>query len=194
MSTKQNRTPRRRSVESAKRHREFRTNFERYVSDSSPLVTYIIANHLWLEHLLLSCLKTALPAPAAVQRCRFSFPALVALCEAHNLIRADFGNVLLQINALRNKYAHRMSYNPRDAEVTALIKALREMKPFFYASFLPPSEHEMARAMAAVSGHLERQAQKLGVPDMGLPRMKRSHQNGTKKVGARNPARTRRDR
>jgi len=142
-------------------------NFKKHVIDASPLITYIISNHLWLEHLLIRSLFAALPKPEALfQHGTPSFPMLVALCEAHSIIESDFAEVLRKVNALRNKFAHRLSFEPKEAEVEALLKALREMNTPFLVSFVPPSEKEMMLALASISGYLERRAIEIGATEL----------------------------
>ena len=83
-----------------------RTPFETDVTGASPLISYVLSAHLWLEHPLDQCLRIALPNPDAMFRGRaLSFPTLVALAEAHSILEADFAEVLLRVNALRNKFA-----------------------------------------------------------------------------------------
>ena len=144
------------------------TSFREKVLDANPLITYVISNHLWLEHLLICCLRTVLPSPDALFRARNpSFPLLVNLCEAHCIIAPDFANVLRKVNALRNKFAHRMLFDPNLEEVGALLRALREMDEPFLVSFVPASEREMAIALASISGYLERLARDIGAENIG---------------------------
>jgi hypothetical protein len=144
------------------------TSFGKKVLDANPLIEYVISNHLWLEHLLVRCLRNVLPNPDALFRSRSPvFPLLVDLCEAHCIIGPDFANVLRKVNALRNKFAHRMSFEPDLEEVEALLRAMREMDEPFFVTFVPASEQEMAIAIASISGYLERLANGTGTEDAG---------------------------
>ena len=145
-----------------------KSNFEEHVIDASPVITYIISTHLWIEYILVRCMETVLPNPDALFKNQVpSFHLLVSLSEAHDIIAPDFANVLRKVNALRNKFAHRLDFEPPLAEVEALLRALREMDEFFHVSLLPGSEREMALALASIAGYLERKAKEIGVTGMG---------------------------
>lgn len=127
------------------------------------MITYVVANHLWMEHLLLKCLDTVLKKPEAI--CRNgqpSFAVLISLCEAHGLIPDDVANVLRKANALRNRYAHRLAFEPDGKEIRELIKALAAMRQPFIIDLTPPTEHSMMRALVSLSGYLERLALEMG--------------------------------
>ena len=146
-----------------------KNNFEKYVTSANPIITYVISNHLWLEHLLVRCLIAVLPNPEALFRSSRipRFPLLVDLCEAHDIIASDFANVLRKVNALRNKFAHRIQFEPDQKEVEALLRALREMEQPFLLSSVPASERELAIAFASINGYLERCAREIGATDIG---------------------------
>ena len=122
-----------------------KSGFKKHVIDSNSIITYIISTHLWIEYLLTRCLETILPNPDALFTDRPpSFYLLVSLCEAHDIIAPDFANVLRKVNALRNKFAHQLNFEPQQQEVDAILKALREMDKPFHMSYVPGSEKEMA--------------------------------------------------
>ncbi|MCI5123573.1 MAG: hypothetical protein D3925_03625 [Candidatus Electrothrix sp. AR5] len=144
------------------------TNFSKTVLDANPFIAYVISNHLWIEHLMILCLQNVLPNPDAIFRSRCpSFALLVNLCEAHRIIEPDFANVLRKVNALRNKFAHRMSFEPDLKEAEALLGALKNMNEPFLLSFVPASEREMAIALASISGYLEKLSSNIGSKDSG---------------------------
>ena len=148
--------------------RSAKSNFERLVTRTDRPIAFVIANHLWIEHILIECLRVSLPRPAALLDPRSPpFPLLVDLCEAHGILEPDFAVVLRKLNALRNKFAHNLAFKPTMPEVEAVQRALREMKDAFFSSFVPPSENTLLKCLAAISGHLELRAQKLGVRGMG---------------------------
>jgi len=131
-------------------------------------ITLVVANHLWIEHILTECLRKSLARPSALlDRRSPPFPLLVALCEALGIVEPDFAEVLRRVHALRNQFVHKLAFEPKMKEVEALQRALSEMKTPFYASYVPPSEHEMMRCMASISGFLERRAKDIGVPGLG---------------------------
>jgi hypothetical protein len=144
------------------------TSFSEAVLDANPFIAYVISNHLWIEHLMILCLQNVLPNPDAIFRPRGpSFTLLVNLCEAHCIIEPDFANVLRKVNALRNKFAHRMSFEPGLEEVEALLGALRKMNDPFLVAFVPASEREMAIALASISGYMQKLASDLCTEDSG---------------------------
>jgi len=145
-----------------------RSAYATQVISSNAFINLVISNHLWLEHLMLRCLSVLLPKPEALFRERLSFPLLVALCEAHGAFEADFGEVLRKVNTLRNRYAHRILFQPQDEEIRGLLRALTDMKQPFYMSLIEPSEHEMGLALASISGYLERCAKQIGATDIGI--------------------------
>lgn len=139
------------------------TNFGRYVTGANPAITFVLSNHLWLEHLLIRCLRALPKAEALVNERQISFAVLVSLAEAHAVIRPDVANVLRRVNALRNKYAHRLAFAPSSSDIEGLLQALRHLEQPFLLSFVPPSEREMVIAFASIAGFLERRARELGV-------------------------------
>jgi hypothetical protein len=52
---------------------------------------------------------------------------LVGLCEAHRVISADLAEVLRAMNALRNKCAHQLVFDPTDADLKLLAERLRDI-------------------------------------------------------------------
>jgi hypothetical protein len=140
-----------------------KTNFVRYVSGANRIITYVVANHLWMEHILLRCLDTVLKKPQALSRNGHpSFSALISLCEAYGFIEDDFANVLRKANSLRNRYAHRLAFEPEAREVRKLLKACASMRQPFLIDRTPPTQRSMMRALAGISGYLERRALEIG--------------------------------
>ena len=73
----------------------------------------VISAHLCAEHLLFRSLFAVLPKAEMLERERSpSFPLLVSLCEAHGVISPQIGESLRILNGIRNRCAHRGSYNP----------------------------------------------------------------------------------
>jgi hypothetical protein len=88
------------------------------------------------------------------------------LAEAANVVEPDFAEVLRRVNGLRNKYAHRLSFEPKADEVIALQKSLQDMKRPFVVDTLPPTEVRVTLAFASISGWLERRAREIGATDI----------------------------
>ena len=147
--------------------RRTRTGFEKHVSRADGIIAHVVATHLWIEHLLIRSLAAVLPRPDAIfSRRPPSFAALVDLAEALEVVAPDFADVLRRVNALRNKFAHRISFEPEAEEIQALQKSLRDMKNPFLISLVPPSKREMMIALASISGYFERRARELGAKDI----------------------------
>src|SRR2546421_12529014 len=106
------------------------TNYDRYVMGQTMGKSVVISVHLWLEHLLLLCLRVVVPDADALFRDRgFSFPHLVALCEAHKVFDKQFAEILRRVNALRNKCAHDLAFQPSDREMSAISTAMEQLSP-----------------------------------------------------------------
>lgn len=96
------------------------SNFEKYVMGQTMGKMHVIAVHLWLEHLLVECLKVVVPNPAPLFQDRgMGFAQLVSLCEAHQVVSKALAEILRKVNGLRNKCAHQLTFNPHDAEWSA---------------------------------------------------------------------------
>src|SRR5438067_11263713 len=90
----------------------------------------VISVHLWLEHLLLLCLRIVVPDADALFRDQgFSFPQLVALCEGHRVFDRLLDEILRRVNALSNMCAHDLAFAPSDREVFAIVTALGQLSP-----------------------------------------------------------------
>lgn len=97
---------------------------------SSELLAFVVTTHLWIEHHLQRALSDLLEKPDALFAERPPpFAMLVALCEAHGLLPRHEAALLLQVNALRNKFAHRLGYSPDATDVGTLLAAVRGLEP-----------------------------------------------------------------
>jgi hypothetical protein len=143
-----------------------KTKFEEHVTGANPVITYVLSSHLWLEHLLIRSLFTVIPEPNVLLGRNLTFSFLVSLAEAHMIIKPDFALVLRRVNALRNKFAHQLSFEPNDSEISELQKALRDMERPFLISTVTPSEHEMTIALGSICGFMETRARELGATEI----------------------------
>jgi hypothetical protein len=131
--------------------------FAKHALQPNPILGYVLSCHLWAEHLLQVAVRSVLKRPEALFNPRPpSFLQLVSLAEAHDIISVDFARVLRSVNSIRNKFAHRLSFEPSSQEIEEILRALREMKRPFHISFVPASERELMLALASITGHLER--------------------------------------
>lgn len=136
--------------------------FETHNVRSNNTISYVISTHLLIEHLLIKGISAKLTYPDALFEPRTpNFSVLISLAEALGVLEKDFIIVLRRLNTLRNKYAHKLSFNPNSEEVVLLQKELREMKAPFLISLMPPTEHEFTLMMAAIAGYTERSIKQL---------------------------------
>lgn len=106
------------------------TGYDKYVMGTTLGKSHVISVHLYLEHLLVRCLHALIPNASALFRNRtVSFSLLISLCEAHNAFDSVLADVLRKVNAIRNKCAHNMVYNPSDSEVDPVYDALCSIQP-----------------------------------------------------------------
>jgi hypothetical protein len=54
---------------------------------------------------------------------------LIALCEAHQIIDSPLAEALRKLNAMRNKRAHQLMFNPREQDWAALSAAIDRVVP-----------------------------------------------------------------
>ncbi len=106
------------------------SNFDKYVMGQTIGKFSVISVHLWLEHLLAMSVRRVIPNPEPLFRDRgLSFSLLVSLCEAHQVIDASLADVVRKVNALRNKCAHQLTFNPREPDWLALRNAIEKVAP-----------------------------------------------------------------
>ncbi|MFA6700787.1 MAG: hypothetical protein WCS28_11545 [Thiomicrospira sp.] len=88
---------------------------------------------------------------------------LVNLCEATGATDADLSCAVRMLNTIRNKYAHRLSYEALESEADAFIAQLRAIDGFGWHSYIPGSEYEFGLAVSALGGFFEDKFGKLGL-------------------------------
>lgn len=106
------------------------SNFDKYVMGQTMGKFGVISVHLWLEHLLSQCLRVVVPNAEPLFRDRgMGFAQLVSLCEAHAVIDKNFADTLRLVNALRNRCAHQLTFNPDETDWRALDTAVERIAP-----------------------------------------------------------------
>ena len=132
--------------------------FKENVLDANPFLTYVVSTHLFIESMLIEWLYEVLPGPDALfEGFRPTFYQLISLCQAHGLFGDDLATILKKLNSLRNKFSHKLSYEPDEAVIDDFLGSFRDMeKPFYYPS-VEPGERELALALASLSGYIQRQ-------------------------------------
>ncbi|UPJ48687.1 hypothetical protein IVB30_37635 [Bradyrhizobium sp. 200] len=84
----------------------------------------LIRAHLYLEHVLISMILEACKNPEEVSMRNINFPTKVELCIGLGLLRASWREPLLRINRMRNRVAHRLSFEFTEGEKEELIGLL----------------------------------------------------------------------
>jgi hypothetical protein len=106
------------------------SNYDRYVMGQTMGKFGVISVHLWLEYLLAQCLRAVVPDADPLFRDRgIAFPQLVSLCEAHRVLDKPLADILRNVNALRNKCAHQLTFNPGDQDWKALAAQIEKVVP-----------------------------------------------------------------
>jgi hypothetical protein len=75
-----------------------------------------IRGHLYLEHILMTFIQSALQRPDAVNLDRLHFPVKVDLAIALGLLPEDLAPPLKKVNSFRNKVAHNLKYQMSDTD------------------------------------------------------------------------------
>jgi hypothetical protein len=78
-------------------------------SDDS--ISAFITGHLIIESILVQMIDLKLEYPDEFDAFSLNFPAKANLCKALGLIDSDMTNFLLEMNRIRNRFAHRLGYS-----------------------------------------------------------------------------------
>jgi len=106
------------------------SNYDKYVMGQTMGKFGVITVHQWIEHLLAQCVQVVVPNPEPLFRDRAAgFSLLVSLCEAHDIIDAPLAHLLRKLNALRNKCAHQLTFNPGEADWNGIRAATEKLMP-----------------------------------------------------------------
>ena len=133
------------------------SNFTDRVLNSNPMLSVVLGAHLLAEAQLRKVLSEHLEEPRALLSDQGpSFRILVNVSEAVGVIGSDLARVLGALNSLRNKYAHRLSFEASAEKVETFLQALRDMREPFFVSHVAATERELSIAIAALSGWLEK--------------------------------------
>jgi hypothetical protein len=77
---------------------------------SDDTISAFITGHLIIESLLVQMIDLKLEHPNEFDAFNLTFPAKVNLCKALGLIDYDMTNFLLEMNTIRNRFAHRLGH------------------------------------------------------------------------------------
>lgn len=84
--------------------------FGKRLESSSEPIAVVIQGHLYADHVLVQFLTAALPKPEKLNIDRLGFAIKVSLCAALDLIDQQQAATLNNINRLRNKFSHDLTY------------------------------------------------------------------------------------
>lgn len=93
-----------------------------YVAASTEMVGQVLAGHLAIEFLLRKLISQYDPNLAAHVD-ELSHARLIALSRDVGVLSVERAEVLVQVNALRNRYAHAIRYYPEVSEIAAIFSA-----------------------------------------------------------------------
>lgn len=93
-----------------------------YVAASTEMVGQVLAGHLAIEFLLRNLISQYDPKLAAHVD-ELSHARLIALSRDVGVLSVERAQVLVQVNALRNRYAHAISYYPEVSEIAVIFSA-----------------------------------------------------------------------
>jgi hypothetical protein len=110
-------------IESAKKLSFDFEIFDKGMQTGDMLFMFIRA-HLYLEHVLISMILEACKSPEEMSMRNINFPTKVELCIGLGLIRATWRKPLMRINTMRNRVAHRLSFEFTEQEKQELIGRL----------------------------------------------------------------------
>ena len=135
-----------------------KSEFNQDVLVRDELLSYVLRVHLHIERWLQEIIRHSLAKPEVLlDRSRPpKFSQLVTFCEALGAIPSDLARVIRKVNDLRNDYAHVRRYKPDKSVILGIQSALRELDEPFFMSFVQPTPHELAIALASLAGYLER--------------------------------------
>jgi hypothetical protein len=155
-----------------------KSEFHKDVLGRDDLLSYVLRVHLHIERWLQELIRHSLAKPEVLlNRSRSpKFSQLVTLCEALGVIPSDLARVIRKVNDLRNEYAHVRRYKPDKSVILEIQKALRGLDEPFFMSFVQPTPHELAMALASLAGYLERKTNDYRkASNKSLQRMADSH-------------------
>lgn len=119
---------RRRQDEEIAKANELSFDFEKFDKElhTGDILFMFIRSHLYLEHVLISMILEACKNPEEMTMRNVNFPTKVALAIGLGLIEARWRKPLLLVNTMRNRVAHRLTFEFTDQEKKELIALLPE--------------------------------------------------------------------
>lgn len=116
----------RRQDEEVAKTNELSFDFENFDAElqTGDMLFMFIRSHLYLEHVLITMILEACKAPEEMTMRNVNFPTKVELVIGLGLLEPRWRQPLLRVNAMRNRVAHRLSFEFADQEKSELISML----------------------------------------------------------------------
>jgi hypothetical protein len=91
---------------------------------SDDLLGAVLRSHLWVENELIRTIRESLPLPDLIDLDRLSFPSKIELASALSIIPTEDMSAYRNLNALRNKLAHRFNSEVTEEDERSLFSSL----------------------------------------------------------------------
>jgi hypothetical protein len=92
--------------------------------ESDDLLGAVLRSHLWVENELIRTIRESLPHPDLIDLDRLSFPSKIELASAFGIIPTEDMSAYRNLNALRNKLAHRFNSEVTEEDERSLFSSL----------------------------------------------------------------------
>ena len=86
-------------------------------------ISAFVTGHLIIESLIVQIIDLKLEDPTSFDAFRLSFPAKINLCKALGMIDSDIAKFLLEINTIRNRFAHNLGFKLSFVDVFHLVQS-----------------------------------------------------------------------
>lgn len=92
--------------------------------ESDDLLGAVLRSHLWVENEMIRTIRESLPLPDLIDLDRLSFPSKIELASALGIIPIEDMSAYRNLNALRNKLAHRFNSEVTEEDERSLVGSL----------------------------------------------------------------------
>jgi hypothetical protein len=107
--------------------------------ESEDLLGAVLRSHLWVENELIRIIRESLPVPDSIDLDRLSFPSKIELACALGMIPIEDMPAYRNLNALRNRLAHRFNSEVTEEDERSLLANLSpRSKEIAHSSVIGP--------------------------------------------------------
>ena len=99
-----------------------RAHFEKFFEERGDFLGRVLDYHLILEGLLAAMIEKVIAHPEVLDLERMFFSQKLMLCRALELISDAEFHLLKKMNALRNRFAHRLGYQVNFSDIHTLVR------------------------------------------------------------------------